>query len=244
MSAPIYRPSTQTVLAKCSSCEGAQSAFQSAGCQHILNESHRLGDVEYVSIHYVLLRCPGCNRGAFAVLHTTRGQIADMTPKGVYLESFYPFSADALPLPAATPADLKTEFREAELCAAAGAFRGACALFRSTLEKALKANGYTKAIDKTLTDLKARINAAAADGVITDARKTRAHDEIRVLGNDVLHDEWRLVTPEEVETAHRYTHRILEDLYDDRATVERVLIAKKRLPATPTAGAAAPPSQP
>jgi hypothetical protein len=37
------------------------------------------------------------------------------------------------------------------------------------LEKTLKANGYTKGNDAALKDLQKRIDAAAADGVITDA---------------------------------------------------------------------------
>lgn len=75
-----------------------------------------------------------------------------------------------------------------------------------------------------------RIDAAADDGVITDARRKKAHEDIRALGNDVLHDDWREVAPDEFETAHHYTQRILEDFYDDRQTVEKILIAKKRIP--------------
>jgi hypothetical protein len=109
--------------------------------------------------------------------------------------------------------------------------RAASALFRSVLEKTLKANGYTKGTDPSLRDLQKRIDAAAADGVITQARQKKAHDDIRALGNDVLHDDWRIVTDDEVEDSHRYTHRILEDLYDDRPTVLAILIAKNRMPA-------------
>lgn len=128
------------------------------------------------------------------------------------------------------PHDIEAEFREAEQCASLGLNRAASALFRSVLEKILKANRYTKSNDASLRDLQKRIDAAAEDGVITQARQRRAHDDIRSLGNDVLHDDWREVTNEEVENAHRYTQRILEDLYDDRRTVEAILIAKKRLP--------------
>lgn len=135
------------------------------------------------------------------------------------------------PLPGAVPDDIPNEFREAERCAAFGAIRAASALFRSVLEKTLNANGYTRGNDPSLRDLQKRIDAAAVDGVITDARRKKADDDIRALGNDVLHDDWRVVTPEEVEDSHRYTQRILEDLYDDRPTVEAVLIAKNKLPA-------------
>jgi hypothetical protein len=88
--------------------------------------------------------------------------------------------------------------------------RAASALFRSVLEKTLKTNGYTKGNDTSLKDLQKRIDAAATDGVITDARRKKAHEDIRALGNDVLHDDWREVTDAEVEDAHRYTQRILK----------------------------------
>ncbi|MCI0339183.1 MAG: DUF4145 domain-containing protein [Acidobacteria bacterium] len=101
-------------------------------------------------------------------------------------------------------------------------------MFRSALEKTLKANGYVRQGGK-LRDLESKIDEAANDGIITDARRRRAHEEVRVLGNDVLHDEWREVKDEEVELAHLYTQRILEDFYDDRETVVKKLIELGRL---------------
>jgi hypothetical protein len=55
-------------------------------------------------------------------------------------------------------------------------------LLSSTLEKTLKENGYSSG------SLASKIDAACADGVITESRKKKAHEEVRVLGNDVLHD--------------------------------------------------------
>lgn len=74
-----------------------------------------------------------------------------------------------------------------------------------------------------------RIDDAAADGVITAARQKRAHDDVRVLGNDVLHEPWREVSPKEYEGARYYVQRILEDFYDSRAEVEATLVAKGRI---------------
>jgi hypothetical protein len=165
-----------------------------------------------------------CKRGALATTPDNGNR------DSATLESFFPIFANNVPLPDSVPADIQAEFREAESCGASGANRAASALFRSVLEKTLKANGYTKGNDPSLTDLQKRIDAAAADGVITDARRRRAHDEIRSLGNDVLHDDWRQVEDQEVEEAHRYMQRILEDFYDDRETVETILRAKNRLP--------------
>ena len=44
--------------------------------------------------------------------------------------------------------------------------------------------------------------AHTTDGVITEARRKRAHEDIRSLGNDVLHEDWREVTDDEVEGSH------------------------------------------
>ena len=66
--------------------------------------------------------------------------------------------------------------------------------------------------------------------MITETRKKRAHENIRVLGNDVLHDEWREVRQDEFEEAWKYSQRILEDFYDDRPTVEERLKGKGRIP--------------
>lgn len=168
----------------------------------------------YIDAMYRLLRCAGCGRGGIAVL---LGGNYDV------LFDFYPKTIDALEIPDSIPQGIEAEFREAELCCSVGAWRAASALLRSTLEKTLKANGYTKGT------LEKKIDEATSDGVLTAARKQRAHDEIRVLGNEVVHDEWREVTPEEVEMAHHYTQRILEDFYDDRDAVEAILKKKKRI---------------
>jgi hypothetical protein len=101
-------------------------------------------------------------------------------------------------------------------------------MLRSVLEKTLLANGYTKKKDGALEK---RIDAAAADGVLGEPRRQRVHQDIRVLGNDILHDPWREVTEEEYELAHHYAQRILEDLYDNRGGVVKHLQAKGRLPA-------------
>ena len=98
-------------------------------------------------------------------------------------------------------------------------------MLRSVLEKTLKVNGY----DDARGNLKTRIDQAVADGILTEARSKRAHANIRVLGNDILHEPWREVTPDEFDDAHRYAHRILEDFYDDRPTIEGILVSKNRI---------------
>jgi len=99
-------------------------------------------------------------------------------------------------------------------------------MFRSVLDKTLRENGYKK--DRKIS-LKKQIDLATDDGVLTESRRKRAHEDIRVLGNDVLHDEWKEISEEDVEIARQYSQRILEDFYDDRETVEEILITKRRI---------------
>ena len=225
---PVYAQGN--VRAHCPDCRGAVTTFEFREAQRefgsvFVNASHQHAGRAYSRVLYILMRCAGCHRGGLAKIHDN-GQVVEGA-----LEVFYPISVENVGIPNSVPAGMRAEFREAELCAASGAWRGASALLRSTLEKVLKANGYVKG------SLESKIDEAAADGVITDARRKRAHDDIRVLGNDVLHDEWRQVKEEEVTAAHQYAQRILEDFYDDRASVEAILVAKKRIQApAPPAG--------
>ncbi len=177
-----------------------------------------VGGRAYDRTVYQLTKCAGCGRAGLAAI------AADNSVVQGQLSDFYPISIETAQLPDRVPPDIGAEFREAELAAAMNVRRGASALFRSVLEKTLKVNGYTNGT------LAAKIDAAGADGVLTAARVQRAHDEIRVLGNDVLHDDWREVTAEEVSLAHHYSQRILEDFYDDRATTETILQSKNRIP--------------
>lgn len=212
-----------SVSAYCTNCEAITSfdAKQPA----ILNEQHTFDGPTLGRRLYFFSQCARCARGALVTIGDNGGV------NTAVIEEFFPIAVATAPLPTEVPADIQGEFREAERCAAFGANRAASALFRSVLEKTLKANGYVKTNDPTLRDLQKRIDAAAADGVITDARRKRAHDEIRSLGNDVLHDDWRKIEDDEVQDAHRYMQRILEDFYDDRRTVEAVLVARGKLPA-------------
>jgi hypothetical protein len=210
------------VRAKCPDCDGALSVFDLRDSSRefgyvLVNERHNYSGKVYDRIHWRILRCSGCGRAGLAKFHD------GISP--AVLESFHPRALTRSPLPASVPEGVQKEFREAELCMSVEAWRAASALLRSTLEKALKINGYAKG------SLQQKIDEAAADGVITAARKQKAHDDIRVLGNEVVHDEWRAVTEEEVESALHYAQRILEDLYDDRISVEQILIAKGKMKA-------------
>ena len=207
------------VRARCPDCSGAITTFEhkveGSRLRQIQIETSEVLGRHKVYITYRLLRCAGCGRGGMSKSKHSQdwSQLLD----------FYPKSVDEALLPDAVPEPITAEFREAEKCLAWGARRAASALFRSALEKTLKANGYQKG------SLKKKIDEAANDGILTETRKKRAHEEIRVLGNDVLHDDWRLIDEAEIESTHRYAQRVLEDFYDTRSTVEAQLVKKGRL---------------
>src|ERR1700730_940137 len=198
---PVLK-TTDHISAHCPDCDGAYSTFQQVSFANVARR-HRYSGVDYSYI--TLYQCISCGRGGLSKIHSHDGN----PPQG-NLESFYPFHRETAAIPTVVPADIVAEYREAELCASFAAWRASSALLRSTLEKILRSNGYTTG------SLYNKIDAAAADTILTETRHRRAHDEIRVLGNDVLHDDWRVITQEEVELAHHYIQRILEDFYDDR----------------------------
>lgn len=211
--------------APCPDCGGAITTFESRnanGHYGSVNRpwNHKFEGRNYNYANYILMRCAGCGRGGVAILHGSQvgGQVAQ-----AYDSAFYPACRDTAPLPKGVPQGVEVKYREAELCASTAAWRAAFALLRSALEKVLEENGYIKG------SWKDRIDEAAKDGVITAARRQRAHDDIRVLGNDVLHDIWREVKEEEYSLSHHYVQRILEDLYDHRAEVEGILKKAGRL---------------
>jgi|SRR3990170_7295749 len=184
----------------------------------VVERTHKYNGRSFLRLIHKLYRCAVCARPGVGTFHFDNSFVKD----GV-LATFWPTTVVPTALPSDVPPGVVNEYREAELCMSVGAWRAAAALFRSAIEKVLKTNGY-----EAERDLFQRIEAAAKDGVITAARRQRAHDLVRTLGNDVLHDEWREVTQAEAEAAQHYVGRVIEDLYDDRATVEKTLSAANR----------------
>ncbi|MET1478997.1 MULTISPECIES: DUF4145 domain-containing protein [Burkholderia] len=174
------------LIALCPTCDGALSSYLTADDRRGEHgQIHRAID-EYTSQVYRLVRCSNCGSGALATFLSFRND------PGMELLDFYPEAGGTQqPLPKAVPEGIAREFREGESCANAGCYRAAAAMFRSVLDKALRASGYKI---KKGTPLEQQIDLAAADGVITAARKKRAHEEIRTLGNYVLHETWRVVS--------------------------------------------------
>jgi hypothetical protein len=207
-------------IAPCPGCNGAVSRFLPSTGPNKAAAYVEVGLTSYRT-RYWLLECAGCGRGALAEV-----SVNPNPGYGDTLQDFYPFSPEFANVPSAVPPDLRNELQEAEVAASVRAYRAATALLRSTLEKTLKANGYSKGT------LEAKIDAAEQDHVITAARKRQVHEDVRRLGNDVVHDDWRLVTVLEYEQAHQYVEWLLEDFYADRPTVQAELVAANRLDAS------------
>jgi hypothetical protein len=234
MANPRYNSGEHNVLARCPDCD-AITSFDTKGHSNtslgtvIINSRHQYEGAGYARILWQFFRCNVYSRGAVAKIHDNGNT------QTAVLETFLPQASEKASLPAAVPEDIVNEFREAERDAAHGSYRSASAMLRSVLEKTLKKNGYEEVeiTDKQGNPRKSnklinRIDAAAEDRVITETRQKRAHENIRVLGNDVLHEDWREVKQEEFEEAHKYAQRLLEDFYDDRPTVEARLAAQGR----------------
>jgi len=213
------------IVARCPGCGGGKSTFEyqvdgkPLGATKITGLRPYTRMREKTDIHFRLLRCAGCGRGALGTIRMH--DVGAKDPEGIWeLLEFIPEAKLRLSIPEAVPKEIKYEFREAERCMEANCYRAAAAMFRSVLDKVFMANGYKTDQDK---NLKKQIDAAAKEGIITEARKKKAHEDVRVLGNDVLHDEWRELKEDDVKQAQHYTQRILEDFYDDRGSVLKLL---------------------
>jgi len=233
---PVYREGNVTAV--CPDCNAITSFDRkSANAEHgtiRVFRSHSFQGKGYSHYLYVLMKCGGCGRGGLAQVHDNGKQLEGA------LGEFSPVGIEYVKIPNDVPVGIQNEFREGEICAAYGAYRSASAMMRSVLEKALKDSGYASG------NLYNKIEQAAQDGMITDVRRKRAQDEIRTLGNDILHDDWKEVNIEDFEVAHHYAQRILEDLYDDRSQIVVKLTSLRRLPLTApaTAPVASAPTKP
>jgi len=218
-----------SVAAGCTRCQGTVSTFEwrnQGGAFGVLTEAFEGPHYQRMRREFRLFRCAGCGRGGLGVI--TLPDDERYPSRYARLERFTPDVIQGVKLPEGTPPEIVAEFREGERCLQERCCRAAAAMFRSALEKTLTAAGYKP--DRN-TNLFKQIEAAAADGTITEARKLRAHEEVRVLGNDVLHDKWKPVSDQDAGLARDYTQGVIEDFYDHRESTLKRLREKRRVPA-------------
>lgn len=206
------------IQACCPECQGALSTFEWNSKDKIYGSVTLAAGAD--STCYRLYRCAGCGSGAMAVVRYA-GKIWPGDSR--QLVTFHSEASERLALPRDLPQSVVNEFREAEKCLDAGCLRAAMGLFRSVIVKVLRANGY--AIDRGLP-LAHQLDAAAEDGIITRARHRKAQ---RVLGHDIIDDEWHEPPRADLDALRRFTQRLLEDLYEDRAATVLLLRDAGRL---------------
>ena len=116
---------------------------------------------------------------------------------------------DSLPSPVdeLIPQDVKIDFEEALLCFSVGAYRGAAALARRTVQLICVDKGADS--KKTLRD---QIDQLLADGVITKDIQEWAH-EVRFLGNDAAHPNKNTVSQDDAKDILDLLESLCEVLY-------------------------------
>lgn len=212
---------TGSINACCPGCGGSKSSFKYDLNKQVIKSFHRTGANKFY-IRYMLYECLGCKEAALATIVTFHPN--EFPVASNELIAFSPEVSEKSELPDSVPEGIVNEFREAEVCIENNCYRAAAGLFRSVLDKTMKANGYKKE-----GNLYKQIEKAAEENVIHRSRQKRAHQDIRVLGNDVLHDDWKEIASEDVEAARHFSQRILEDLYVDRDVIEEILNEHGRL---------------
>jgi len=220
--------SEYNVVAGCPGCWGAQSSFIKYGGEIHLKTARKSQFWFYT--FFLFYRCGSCNHGGMGKFILGDGGDEKLEIHRIKSFEFYPDVLPSVRLPEETPEGIENEFREAEKCLQVGCLRAAAGLFRSVLDKTLRANGFHT---KKEGSLYKQIEAAAKEGILTASRRRRAHEDIRVLGNDVLHDEWHPIPEDDVLAAQHYAQRIIEDFYDDRESVTQQLREAGRLPEKP-----------
>lgn len=212
------------MVARCRWCQGAVSTLlfaNSGGAEygHISRELKFTDGTGSLNVDWHLVKCAGCGSGALVAIYETK------THRGVKTDVLvHPDVEERVTVSSAVPNGVLAEFDEAQGCSDHGHHRAAMTMLRSALEKALIDSGYVKG------KLFHQLQAARDDGVITAARLNRVDENVRGLGNDVVHDPYRRITAMEYRTARDYLVFLLHDLYDDRESVEEILREKGRLP--------------
>src|ERR1700728_1056596 len=98
---PQLGKTNYSVSAQCPTCQ-AVTSFDQKGMVHV-DGDHKYKGQNYTRVLYVFSQCARCQRGGLAVV-PDRGNI-----QSAALESFFPFSIDAAPLPKTVPTDIQAE---------------------------------------------------------------------------------------------------------------------------------------
>lgn len=96
-------------------------------------------------------------------------------------------------------------------------------MLRSTLEKTLRKHGYSE------WQLSTNLKNLSEDNILPRWLVKQNSQIVKILGDEILHGDWREITPEEYQKAHHFVERLIESFYDDHDSVVEDLKEKGRL---------------
>lgn len=148
------------------------------------------------SIRFEISECNNCIQHFLVIRNRNEDSIIAMYPKSL------PGHVDEK-----IPEPIKTDFREALVCEAAGSYRGAAALARRTLQ--------VICIDKGAPEnkkLHQQVDWLFDNNIVTNEIKEWAH-EVRYVGNDAAHPNATDVTREDARDILELLQSMCEVLY-------------------------------
>lgn len=198
-----------TLIRDCPHCGGAKMALK---CHYAVQRA------EEPLLWCAFFICPGCWHPLAGLLHNRERkspmELLDLNSAGFIVFGLYP-EVIALAAPLHAPESVSLRWIEAEKNFRQNNRISAAAMYRSALEIATKT--VAEESEKKLK-LIYRIDSLAQRHRITDAMKDWAH-QVRVGGNDALHDE-EIPTEAEVTQLRLFTEMTLKYLFELPGEVE------------------------
>lgn len=173
----------------CPNCRRYSSLIERTGFDKEFKSDGRV-----FTVRYSVSECNSCNQH-FLVIRAD-GKIIKIYPDTL------PRAVNEL-----IPQDIKTDFEEALLCYSVGAYRGAAALARRTVQLICLDKGASK--NKNLHQ---QIDELFSSGVITKDIKEWAH-EVRFLGNDAAHPNKNIVSQDDAKDILDLLESLCDVLY-------------------------------
>jgi Domain of unknown function (DUF4145) len=186
----------------------------------IIGHLHESDDEYRYDIH--LLKCPAC---ACAIVSLTASEFL-----GEWEEVGPPtrvFPAHNRELSHHTPAQVRHDFAEAQLCKSVGAFTASALLSRRVIE-GIAADKGAKG-----SNLMRKIEALKASGDV-DGKLADWANALRIVGNNAAHDTQGRATPEDASDALIFAEALADYVYTFRARFDEFQARQKPRPGIKT----------